>query len=268
MAGNRDDFSSAVKLALAGRVGWRCSFPDCPVMTAGPAKESDEKAIRNGIAAHITAAAPGGPRYDPNLTLEQRSDISNGIWMCPTHGNLIDKEHNAYKAEDIRAWKAAAESRATREMESPHSGRNLGAASQYSRKDIAILEKYTEVMSFPTIERIRTELFGKFVSDVVTNPLYELEGIHENPQFQFQDANLEKIRQLLYSQVRAFFKHFSQQSAGGQGGYEFVDMGELLRADPSSRDYWENYVDQMHRLAEQLCATARQLLVIKENNCL
>jgi hypothetical protein len=266
MAERRDDFSGTVKMALAGRVGWKCSFPNCPATTAGPAQESPDKWIRNGIAAHITAAAPGGPRYDANLTPEQRSDISNGIWMCPTHGSLIDKEKTAYKADEIRAWKIAAESRATRELELSHSNGHPNTASRYSSKDTATLEKYSEVMSYTTIELIRNEQFGSFVRDSVTNPLYEIMGMHENPRFKFQDVNLEKLRQLLYSQVIDFFRHFGQQSAGGRGGYEFVDMGQLTRADPSSRGYWENYVSETQKLAEKLCATAMQLLVIKENN--
>lgn len=266
MAESRDDFSPRIKTALAGRVGWKCSFPGCPARTTGPAQEASDKWIKNGTAAHITAAAPGGPRYDPTLTSEQRSDISNGIWMCPTHGTLIDKEKNSYKADDIRAWKVAAESRATRELELSSSVGHPDGAAGYSRKDTAILEKYSEVMSYPTIELIKNEHFGRFVSDSVTNPLYELLNMHDNPQFQFQDVQLEKLGQLLYSQVVAFFRHFGQQSAGGKGGYEFVNIGELTRADPSMRPYWENYVDETQNLARKLCATARQLLVIKEDN--
>lgn len=186
--------------------------------------------------------------------------------MCPTHGSLIDKEKTAYKADEIRAWKIAAESRATRELESSHSNGHPNTASRYSSKDTATLEKYSEVMSYRTIELIRNEQFGSFVKDLVTNPLYEILDMHENPRFKFQDANLEKLRQLLYSQVMDFFRHFGQQSAGGRGGYEFVNMGQLTRADPSSRSYWENYVSETQKLAEKLCATAMQLLVIKENN--
>jgi len=186
--------------------------------------------------------------------------------MCPTHGSLIDKEKTAYKADEIRAWKITAESRATRELELSHSHGHSNTASRYSSKDTATLEKYSEVMSYRTIELIRNEQFGSFVRDLVTNPLYEIMGMHENPRFMFQDVNLEKLRQLLYSQVIDFFRHFGQQSAGGRGGYEFVNMGQLTRADPSSRGYWENYVSETQKLAEKLCATAMQLLVIKENN--
>jgi hypothetical protein len=43
-----------------------------------------------GIAAHIAAAAFGGPRYDATLTATQRSAAANGIWVCAIHGKWID----------------------------------------------------------------------------------------------------------------------------------------------------------------------------------
>jgi hypothetical protein len=62
-----------------------------------------------GIAAHITAAAPEGPRYDPTLTPEQRRDASNGLWCCTHHGRLIDADAEQYPVELLRQWKAQAE---------------------------------------------------------------------------------------------------------------------------------------------------------------
>jgi hypothetical protein len=41
-----------------------------------------------GVAAHITAAAPNGPRYDPSLTSAQRRRHLNGIWLCRLRGTL------------------------------------------------------------------------------------------------------------------------------------------------------------------------------------
>jgi len=59
-----------------------------------------------GVAAHITAASDGGPRYDRNLTPEQRTHISNGIWLCCDCGRLIDSDKEKYKSALLRKWKA------------------------------------------------------------------------------------------------------------------------------------------------------------------
>ncbi len=79
MENNRDDFSSVIKDVLAKRVGYLCS--NCRQPTVG-ANEVPNKATSIGIAAHITAAAPDGPRFNADLQAEERRDIGNGIWLC------------------------------------------------------------------------------------------------------------------------------------------------------------------------------------------
>lgn len=266
MAASRDDFSQTIKTTLAGRAGWKCSFPHCNRSTAGPAIESHDKWIKNGVAAHITAAALGGPRYDAAMSPEQRSDISNAIWMCPTHGSLIDKEKTAYTVEEIKDWKVAAESRATRELEHGSATHPSQATSRYSSKDTAILASYSEVMPYHTIELIRGEPFGSFVKHDVTNPLYQILDMKGNPRYKFQDFALEGLRQTLTSDVEAFFRHFGQQSGGLPTGYQYISVSEFSRNDPESRSYWEGQIYETQRLAQRVCSSAMQLLEIKENN--
>ncbi len=112
----RDEFSETTKRTLADRVGWGCSFPGCRLATVGPHTDA-EKSTRLGEAAHITAAAPGGPRYDPRLTAEQRSDISNGIWMCRQHAKLVDADEANFSENTLRQWKVLAERRAYEALE-------------------------------------------------------------------------------------------------------------------------------------------------------
>jgi hypothetical protein len=49
-----------------------------------------------GKAAHIHAAAPGGRRYLASMTPYERRDISNGIWLCSHHADLIDDDAATY----------------------------------------------------------------------------------------------------------------------------------------------------------------------------
>ena len=85
----RDDFSKPTREKLAHGAGYRCSKPDCSIPTRG-ASEDGQDTTNIGVAAHITAAAPGGPRYDPSLTPKQRRSAGNGIWLCENHAKLID----------------------------------------------------------------------------------------------------------------------------------------------------------------------------------
>src|SRR6266852_2422893 len=94
----RDDFKQTTKDLLAKRVGYHCSNPECGAHTVGP-RQGDEGVMNVGVAAHITAASPDGPRYDPSLSPEQRRHPSNGIWLCQNHGKLVDSDEGHFSVE-------------------------------------------------------------------------------------------------------------------------------------------------------------------------
>jgi hypothetical protein len=107
----RDDFPEDVKRAVAARVGYRCSRPGCRALTTGP-QVDPSKALNVGVAAHITAASPGGPRYDPTLTSEERRHANNAIWLCQNCGKLADNDQARFTEGELRRWKEAAEAEA------------------------------------------------------------------------------------------------------------------------------------------------------------
>jgi hypothetical protein len=111
----RDDFSVQTKRALALRVGYRCSRPDCGALTSGP-QEEPSKAVNVGVAAHITAASRGGPRFDPLLTLAERAAAANGIWVCQNCAKLIDDDAAQFTIEVLQRWKIDREADARRQV--------------------------------------------------------------------------------------------------------------------------------------------------------
>lgn len=105
---SRDDFTRSTIDILGKRVGYLCSNPECRRPTIG-ANENINKVTIIGIAAHITAASPRGPRYDSTINEEQRRHIENGIWLCGNCATLIDKDKKKYTVDILREWKQAAE---------------------------------------------------------------------------------------------------------------------------------------------------------------
>src|SRR5713101_8543559 len=89
MVSLRDEFPRAVIETLGRRVGFLCSNPSCRQATTGP-HEKESAAVNIGVAAHITAASPRGPRYDPSLSADERRSAANGIWVCQSCAKLID----------------------------------------------------------------------------------------------------------------------------------------------------------------------------------
>lgn len=113
---NRDEFSKQTVNVLSKRVGVRCSNPTCRKLTTGP--RTDSRHIVNiGVAAHITAATEGGPRFDGALSTEQRQSPDNGIWLCQNCAKLIDNDPARYTVDLLASWKKVAEAAALTELE-------------------------------------------------------------------------------------------------------------------------------------------------------
>ncbi len=138
MSTGRDDFTEKTKRDVAGRAGYRCSFPGCNVTTIGASMENSSKVAITGVAAHICAASEGGPRYDANMSPEERRGHDNCIWMCQTHARLIDTDVATYTVEQLHDWKKTAEKNAAMALANPdylseyyrNNGDNLSILSQ------------------------------------------------------------------------------------------------------------------------------------------
>ncbi|KAA0888082.1 hypothetical protein [Oryzomonas rubra] len=112
---NRDDFTPDTINKLRLRVSNRCSNPSCRVTTSGPTADP-QKVNSIGVAAHICAAAPGGPRYKASMTPAQRSHILNGIWLCASCSTDIDRDPNRFDEDTLYRWKNEAERLAREEL--------------------------------------------------------------------------------------------------------------------------------------------------------
>jgi hypothetical protein len=114
----RDDFPKQTITEIAKGVGYRCSNPECTRPTVG-ANAAQDGTITIGVAAHICAASPGGPRYEPAQTREARRAKDNGIWLCQNCGRLVDADAQKFTVEVLTGWKRSAQERAFRELVAP-----------------------------------------------------------------------------------------------------------------------------------------------------
>lgn len=202
----RDDFSKATKELLAKRVGFICSNPECRQLTTGP-QADPTGSVNIGVAAHISAASPGGPRYDQALTSEQRTDSSNGIWLCQTCGKLIDDDPIRFNRLVLESWKRAAE-------------RSAAVALSHGRNDGKSFQP-----GFAKVERLMPALLEEMREDLQNNPTarefvilkrtwgYNSSGPylayyldeHEDLEGKMDIlANLEFIQEITYNNVRRF----------------------------------------------------------------
>src|SRR5437667_9706043 len=107
----RENFKREVINQVAARVNYVCSRSACGAPTSGPRIDS-AKSLNLGVAAHISAASPGGPRYDPRLTTAERTSHNNAIWLCQNCAKLIDNDESRFTENDLQQWKRDAEAKA------------------------------------------------------------------------------------------------------------------------------------------------------------
>jgi hypothetical protein len=95
-----------------------CAFPNCPSLMM------DEKGVFIGQLCHIEAAEPGGERFRPDMTNEQRRSVGNLMLMCYPH-HQVTNNVSEYPVPRMKKMKAEHEQR-------------------FSSPDRAILERLTD----------------------------------------------------------------------------------------------------------------------------
>lgn len=79
---------------------------DCRALTIAPSEADESKFIYVGKAAHIFVAAAGGPRYNAQMTQEERKSASNGVFLCSNCADMIDKNNGLdFPVDRLRRWK-------------------------------------------------------------------------------------------------------------------------------------------------------------------
>jgi len=99
--------------------------------------------VNIGVAAHITAAATNGPRFDGSLSAEQRKSTNNGIWLCQNCAKLVDNDPIRFSAELLRQWKSHAEAATLAELD----GSALAAIRPDTPVDLSLSYRELRVFS-------------------------------------------------------------------------------------------------------------------------
>lgn len=242
MTQNRDDFTQATRKVLAARVGHRCSRPSCGAPTAGPQLDTS-KSLNLGVAAHITAASEGGPRYDRDLTPEQRCGIDNAIWLCQNCAKLIDNDESRYTVETIRDWKRQAEEAALEQI-----GKTFPLPSM-SRLTPALSDKLRVSAPPPDPEVVALEIImgqGKFymrviklIDDVSHLPDHAVTNIARPPAYQ--------------EKKRALYEKFNEDYTRFMADMErAIDLLESVREKNAARI--QQIIDAVRHVASTVAA--------------
>lgn len=102
------DYRSGTRQALFSLSRGTCYAPDCDrrmISWIDPSTPTVDAHI-----AHICGAHPGSPRYDPDMTDDERRSFSNLILLCKPHHDLVDKiRPDDHPVELLQRWKTERE---------------------------------------------------------------------------------------------------------------------------------------------------------------
>ena len=247
----RDNFTDAVKNKLAKRVMYLCSNPNCRKITIGP---DSKNGINNiGVAAHICAAAPGGPRYDGNMSEEQRKSIDNGIWLCQSCAKLIDSDEGKYTVNLIKLWRDQTEN-----IVSYNFGKRIVLSQKNKLEYIFETLKDTENWA-----EIRDEnVDGYYYKE---NPSYTIEIVDEN------NHNTEFYSYLMTNKRTSFYMLYLKYNDTCIYSKQIVslDSGRLKTIVPLSEfiDYNKNVYKLKYYIKNSKEVILRDFLLNYKNEC-
>jgi hypothetical protein len=145
MRGRRgQEFSVKTKNLVASRVALKCSNPKCRVYTMS-ANTRINKTTNVGVAAHMTAASFGGPRYDSSLSRTERISVENAIWLCQVCAKIIDDDPAKYDVQLLKNWKKTAEEMSQNELGKKDSKEFFGI--EKDKRKIALAEEVIKIFS-------------------------------------------------------------------------------------------------------------------------
>jgi hypothetical protein len=184
----RDDFTKRTIIEIAKGVAYRCSNPECRRPTVG-ANAAQDGTIITGVAAHICAASPGGPRYNAAQTPEARRSKENGLWLCQNCGRLVDADPQRFTVEELAKWKHDAQARAFRELVASNAAiaeeaARVGAAiAADDRPADAAFDTVFEKVHAAAVMDLATQKRGPLWSGVAVELTLRIDGDSAAPSF-------------------------------------------------------------------------------------
>ncbi len=200
------------------RVANRSSNPKCRVPTTGPTDEPD-KVSSIGIAAHISAASPGGQRYDKSISSNERKSINNGIWLCSNCSIEIDRDPKCYSVNLLKEWKRKAESLAKQEL-----GQKLPDKNHTINTLTAALTGHTKLFIADAIENVCK---ASSQSLETLDPRFHVQASHIDNKTVFSIHAKENVEAKLIVD-KEFINKFTHKYR------ELIDHGEDLEIEGKS----------------------------------
>lgn len=166
--------------------GNQCAAPDCTRKLIG----RDNKSIVSKIC-HIEAASDNGPRFNPNMTDDERRHFDNLILLCDECHTIIDNKNNdkKYSVELLREWKLNHES-----------------------KKISALNSNTSLLRIAINQISEANFDDLAVQDIETYDAFNIEDKINHNAIKRNKALIEEYK-VFYSKINALYDELESQGS-------------------------------------------------------
>ncbi len=243
------DFTKQTIETIAKRSAFRCSNPDCRVLTVGP-NSTDTTATIIGEAAHIHGARPKSKRYVTTMNDEARAEITNAIWLCRNCHAKIDRDENYFTAELLFRWL---------EIHERYIASELGSVSDKTRfeleeRELQSFSNYPAIIRRIVIDKPRgwewrlTAELMRHLNGPELQRLKDLrEGLYTRPLLHLHDDNIfrwidEKFAEISNSITPIEPLLASLTEAWGMPG-KSGNLNDIHRLCRYIRDYMSRIID-------------------------
>lgn len=225
------DYSDTTKKALFALSFGRCYFPDCANRVVEMAGETP---IVTAQIAHIRAAKKGGPRYDENMTDEERRSFSNLLVLCTFHHRLIDTKPTDYPAELLQEWKEQHEGQLSKDL-AALTEEDLTEFLNSTLEEL-IAETKSELLAaiekVEAISRESAELLRTLVNETFSSPAIDPDTVAVLAESTQAFNNLPDHAPVLLESSRRFDHlpdHASMLHESAQGLLNLLDYAPMLQ---------------------------------------
>jgi len=115
---------------------------------------------------HIKAEKPGGPRFDPKLSEEERRAAANLILLCNTCHSLVDREPTEYTVKVLTKWKRDREKRFAAVGDTLRQRYVAEIVDDADATDITLPRNLKRYKRFLSKRRFRSEIDARTVESV------------------------------------------------------------------------------------------------------
>lgn len=194
----------AQEKVLVARSGNSCAYPSCGIELVVEARHRDDRPKAVGKVAHIAAASAGGPRFDPEMTPQQRGSASNLIYLCGPHHDAIDSQLALHTREFLVAAKSSHErlvAKAMRRAMGDVTYTELNLVCQVIVHNVEVVPLDGADLPLPVEEKIILNALGKTVEERIKEGLAQAYRVADF--IAFQNKYNPKFGQSLVARMKA-----------------------------------------------------------------